>query len=391
VSPNGYILTANHVVDGADEIKVAIGDNKDSKKFTAKVIGTDPPTDVAVLKIEAKDLPAVTLGDSDQLEVGDIVLAIGNPFGLSRTVTMGIVSALGRHGYGVNGPNGYEDFIQTDAAINRGNSGGALVDAEGRLIGINTWIATSSGGSEGIGFAVPINMARNVMERLISGGKVTRGFLGVVLQDIDASLAKSFDLPNQSGALVSDVSPNTPAEKAGIKSGDVIVEFNGKEVADAHSLQLTVSECAPGSQAIIKLIHDGHARTINVMLVERPKDETNDQNESNNSNPDNEKTDMLDGVTVSDLNSQAREQMKIPDEIKGALVTDVDQDSNSAEAGLKQGDVIMEINRQPVGNADDAIKLCNQAKGDRILLRVWHRSDYLSGTRYLTVDNTKHK
>lgn len=389
VSPNGYILTANHVVDGADEIRVVIGDN--DKKFTCKVVGTDRQTDVAVLKIDAKDLPAITLGDSDQLEVGDIVLAIGNPFGLSRTVTMGIVSALGRHGYGINGPNGYEDFIQTDAAINRGNSGGALVDAEGRLIGINTWIASSSGGSEGIGFAVPINMARNVMERLISGGKVTRGFLGVVLQDIDASLAKSFDLPNQSGALVSDVSPNTPAEKAGIKSGDVIVEFNGKEVADAHSLQLTVSECAPGSQAIIKLIHDGHARTINVMLGERPKDEANDQNESNNSNPDNAKTDVLDGVTVSDLNSQAREQMKIPDEIKGALVTDVDQDSNSAEAGLKQGDVIVEINRQPVGNADDAVKLCKQAKGDQILLRVWHRGDYLSGTRYLTVDNMKHK
>ena len=387
VSPNGYILTANHVVDGADEIKVVIGDN--DKKFTCKVVGTDRQTDVAVLKIDAKDLPAITLGDSDQLEVGDIVLAIGNPFGLSRTVTMGIVSALGRHGYGINGPNGYEDFIQTDAAINHGNSGGALVDAEGRLVGINTWIASSSGGSEGIGFAVPINIARYAMERLINGGKVTRAFLGVALQDVDASLAKSFDLPNQSGALVSDVSTNTPAEKAGIKSGDVIVEFNGKEVTDAHSLQLTVSECAPGSPAAIKLIRDGRARTINVTLGERPKDETNDQNESNNSNPDNVKTDALDGVTVSDLNSQTRKEIKIPDEIKGALVTDIDQDSNSAEAGLKQGDVIVEINRQPVGNADDAVKLCKQAKGDQILLKVWHGNGKLSGARYLIVNNAK--
>jgi len=387
VSPNGYILTANHVVDGADEIKVVIGDN--DKKFTCKVVGTDRQTDVAVLKIDAKDLPAITLGDSDQLEVGDVVLAIGNPLGFSRTVTMGIISALGRHGYGINGPGGYEDFIQTDAAINHGNSGGALVDAEGRLIGINTWIATSSGGSEGIGFAVPINIARYAMERLISGGKVTRAFLGVGLQDIDASLAKFFNLPSQNGALVTDVSTNTPAEKAGIKSGDVIVEFNGKEVADRHSLQLTVSECAPGSKAVVKLIRNGRVQTVNVTLGERPKDEASDQNESNNSNPDNAKADALDGVTVSDLNSQSREQMKIPDEIKGALVTDVDQDSNSAEAGLKQGDVIVEINRQPVVNADNAVKLCKQAKGDQILLKVWHYSGGLSGSRYLTVDNTK--
>jgi serine protease Do len=387
VSPDGYILTANHVVEGADEIKVAIGDS--DKKFTAKIIGTDRPTDVAVLKIDAKDLPAITLGDSDQLEVGDIVLAIGNPLGLSRTVTMGIVSALGRHGYGVNGPNGYEDFIQTDAAINHGNSGGALVDGEGRLIGINTWIASSSGGSEGIGFAVPINMARYAMDRLINGGKVTRGFLGVRLQDVDANLAKSFNLPNQSGALVSDVSTNTPAKKAGIKSGDVIVEFNGKEIADANSLQLMVSECAPGTEATVKLIRDGLARTITVTLGERQAESANNQNESNDSNPDNSKADALDGVTVTDLDSQTREQMKIPDEIKGAFVTDVDPDSNSAEAGLKQGDVIVEINRQPVNNASDAVKLCKQAKDDQILLKVWHRSDTLSGTRYLGVDNTK--
>ena len=189
ISPDGYVLTANHVVDGADEIKIAFGDDT-KKEYTAKVIGTDPQTDVAVLKIDAKDLPAVTLGDSDQLEIGDVVLAIGNPFGVGQTVTQGIISALGRHGYGINGPMDYENFIQTDAAINPGNSGGALVDAEGRLIGINTWIASSSGGSEGVGFAVPVNMARRVMERLISGGKITHAYLGITLQDMDADLGE---------------------------------------------------------------------------------------------------------------------------------------------------------------------------------------------------------
>jgi len=390
VSSDGYILTANHVVDGADEIKVAIADGK--KEFTAKVVGTDPPTDVAVLKIDAKDLPAITLGDSDQLEVGDIVLAIGNPFRVGQTVTMGIVSALGRNNFLPGGQiiNQYEDFIQTDAAINPGNSGGALVDAEGRLVGINTAIIpNNNGGNQGIGFAVPINLARHSMERLISGGKVTRGFLGVGLQDVDANLAKSFNLPSQNGALVNDVSSNTPAKKVGIKSGDVIVEFNGKEVVDAHSLRLMVSECAPGTVATIKLIRDGLARAVTITLGERPVESANNQNEPNNSKPDDSKTDALDGVTVTDLNSQMREQIKIPDEIKGALVTDVNPDSNSTEAGLKQGDVIVEINRQPVNNADDAIRLCGQTKGDRILLKVWHRSDNLSAEHYLSVDNTK--
>jgi serine protease Do len=390
VSPDGYILTANHVVDGADEIKVAIADGK--KEFIAKVVGTDPPTDIAVLKIDAKDLPAITLGDSDQLEVGDIVLAIGNPFRIGQTVTMGIVSAMRRNNFLPGGQiiNQYEDFIQTDAAINPGNSGGALVDAEGRLVGINTAIIPNdNGGNQGIGFAVPVNLARHSMERLINGGKVTRGFLGVAPQDVDANLAKSFNLPGQNGALVSDVFPDTPAKKAGIKSGDVIVEFNGKEVADAHSLQLMVSECAPGTEATVKLIRDGLARTITVTLGERPVESANNQNESGNSKPDDSKTDALDGVTVADLSLQTREQLKIPNEIKGALVMEVDPDSNSAEAGLKQGDIIVEINRQPVNNAGDAIKLCGQAKGDQILLKVWHRNGNLSGMHYLGVENTK--
>jgi len=384
ISPDGYILTANHVVEGADEIKVAIDDGK--KEYTAKVIGTDPPTDVAILKIDAKNLAAITLADSDQLEVGDIVLAIGNPFGVGQTVTMGIVSALGRSGLGFNG---YEDFIQTDAAINPGNSGGALVDAEGRLVGINTAIISRSGGNQGIGFAVPINIARHVMERLISGQKVTRGYLGIKPQDITPNLAESFDLPDQSGALVGDVLPGSPAEKAGIKSGDVITEFDGKPISDANSLRLLASQAVPDTKVLLKLLRNGREKTVAVTLGELPVQTMQNGNEENGDNSGNSKMDALDGVTVSDLDQDVRQQLKAPENLQGAVVVDVDENSNSAEAGLQKGDVIVEINRQPVTSADDAVKLCKQAKGDEILLKVWHRAGDTSGTRYLSVDNTK--
>jgi serine protease Do len=385
ISPDGYILTANHVVDGADEIEVAIADKKE---FTARVIGTDPPTDVAVLKIDAKDLPAITLGNSDQLEVGDVVLAIGNPFRVGQTVTMGIVSALGRGNFAFGRINQYEDFIQTDAAINPGNSGGALVDAEGRLVGINTAIIPNdNGGNQGIGFAVPINMARHVMERLIAGGKVTRGNLAILLQDITPRLAKSLDLPDQNGALVSDIFPNTPAEKAGIKSGDVIVGFNGKDITDVHGFQLAVSECVPGSSATVKLLHNGRPETVTVTLTELPGEVAqsgNDQKKPASANP---MIDALAGVRVTDLEPEVRRQLEMPTGARGALVEAVEQSSNSAEAGLQYGDVIMEINRQPVSNSDDAVNLGRQAKGDQILLKIWRRQGNLAGTCYLSVDN----
>ena len=390
ISPDGYILTANHVVNGADEIKVSIADDT-KKEFTARVIGTDPQTDVAVLKIDATGLPAVTLADSDLLEVGDVVLAIGNPFGVGQTVTLGIVSGLSRHGYGVNGRYGYENFIQTDAAINPGNSGGALVDAEGRLVGINTWIATSSGGSQGIGFAVPVNMARRVMERLISGGKVMRGFLGITMQDVDANLAKHFGLPDQDGALVNDVIPGGPAEKAGLKSGDVIVAFNGKPVADSHSLQLNVSENSPGGSATVKLIRNGAAKTFTITLGELPNQIGGNPGGPSEAVAGDSKTDALDGVTVADLDRDARQELKIPGYLQGALVDEVDADSNSAAAGLQKGDLILEINRQPATDAESAIKLCEQAKGDQILVKIWRRSGERGGTHYLSVDNTKKK
>jgi serine protease Do len=388
VSPDGYILTANHVVSGADEIKVAIADDN-KKEYIAKVIGTDPQTDVAVLKIDATGLPAITLADSDQLEIGDIVLAIGNPLGLGQSVTMGIISGLGRH-YGVNGAHGYEDFIQTDAAINKGNSGGALVDSEGRLIGINTWIASLGGGNEGLGFAVPINLARRSMERLISGGKITRGYLGVIyLQDITPDLAKQFNLTGDNGALVGDVLPNTPAEKAGIKSGDVIVGFNGKDIADAHGLQLAVSQSEPGTPATVKLIRDGKEKSVTVALAQLPGQNGAGSDDQTGSDSNNTKTDALDGVTVDNLDQDARQQLKIPDGVQGAIVSDVDQDSNSAEAGLQKNDVIVQINRQPVADAESAINLCTKATGSRILLKIWRRNGDMGGTLYLSVDNTK--
>jgi serine protease Do len=385
ISPDGYILTANHVVDGADEIEVAIADNK--KEFTARVVGTDPPTDVAVLKIDAKDLPAITLGDSDQLEVGDIVLAIGNPFRVGQTVTMGIVSALGRSG--LTGFNQYQNFIQTDAAINPGNSGGALVDTEGRLVGINTAIISDTRGSEGVGFAVPINMARRVMERLIAGGKVTRGDLAILLQDITPRLAKAMDLPDQNGVLVSDVFPNTPAEKAGIKSGDVIVGFNGKDISDVHSFQLAVSECAPGSSATVKLLHNGRPETVTVTLTELPGEEAQNSDEQNRPGSSNPMIDALSGVKVADLEPSVRRQLGVPPGIRGALVSDIEQASNSADAGLQRYDIIMEINRQPVSNSGDAVKLGRQAGGDQILLKIWRRQGDVAGSCYLSVDNTK--
>jgi serine protease Do len=387
VSPNGYILTANHVVADADLIKVGIQGGR--REFTARVIGKDEPSDVAVLKIDAVGLPAITLADSDQLQVGDVVLAIGDPFGVGQTVTTGIISALGRNGLGFGR---YEDFIQTDAAINPGNSGGALVDAEGRLVGINTAIISPNGGdvggSVGIGFAVPVNLARHVMERLIADGRVTRGYLGLSLNDLTPDLADEFNLPGRSGALVDDVMPNTPAQKAGLKSGDVITGVNGKEVADANSLTLTISESSPGSTATLNVMRDGQAKSIDVVLGVLP---SSGQEESPNLLPGkSSNTDSLDGVTVDDLDREIRRELGVPASLQGALVREVTQDSNAAQAGLIRGDVILEINRHPVADADAAVHLSEEARGDHILLKVWHRfpGDF-AHTRFLSVDNTK--
>jgi serine protease Do len=385
ISSDGYVLTANHVIANGQEIKIALTGNK--IEYKARLIGSDPDTDVAVLKIDANNLPAITLGDSSQLEVGDIVLALGNPFNISQpgqtpTVTMGIVSALGRSGLPLDGFNGYENFIQTDAAINPGNSGGALVDAQGRLVGINTAIETSSEGSEGIGFAVPVNLARHVAERLISGGKVTRGYLGVQLEDITPGLAYSFSLKTENGALVGSVESGSPAQKADLKSGDVITEFNGQPINNVNDLLLAVADCSPGAKANLKYLRNGESHPANVTLAERP-------GEIAQNAPQENQTDALDGVTVADIDSDTRSQLQIPDDIQGAIVTDVTPDSHSADAGLQKGDVIIAVDHHSVSDADQVVKLCNGAKGKYILLKVWRKQGDTGGSSYISVDNTK--
>jgi serine protease Do len=385
VTPDGYILTASHVVEGADEIKVGISSNK--TEYAAQVIGTDPQTDIAVLKIDANNLSAITLGDSGQIEVGDVVLAIGNPLGLGQTVTRGIISALGRSVpmEGDNNPlrKRYQDFIQTDAAINHGNSGGALVDAQGRLIGINDAIAA---GSSGIGFAVPINLARTVLEGFIANGRLVRGYLGINPQDVDENLAKSFGLLSASGALVADVGPGTPAEKAGIQPGDVITSVNGREIAGEDNLRATIAQLRPGAAAAVKVIRNGVEKNLDAVIGELPVQAAPIVAKPKPSQPTApRRADALDGVYVQDLDPDFRRQLGAPLNVAGAVVTDVDRNSNSAEAGLRPGDVLMEINRQPVSSAEDAVRLGKSTKSEHVLIKVWR----LTGSRFISVDNTR--
>jgi serine protease Do len=386
ISADGYILSNNHVVDGADELKVSL--NGSDEEFIAKVIGTDPHTDVSVLKIDAKDLPPITMTDSDYLQVGDIVLAVGNPFGVGQTVTMGIVSATGR---GVGGIVDYEDFIQTDAAINMGNSGGALVDAEGRLIGINTAIISPTGGSIGIGFAVPINMARRVMDSIIQNGKVTRGYLGIRLkEEISASMARALKLKERSGAMVDEVMPNSPADKAGVQHDDVVTELNGKKVPDSRQFRLWVSQTPPNTKVTLKVVRDGEEKKLTATLAEL-QPEALAGGPGSSRKPAEKKSDALDGVEVTDLDRATRRQSGIPANIQGALVTSVDPNSKSAEAELKAGDVILEINRRKVRNAQEAIDLSDKLDASKeILLRVWSAGRNSTGmTRSLVVEPEK--
>ena len=403
VSADGYILTANHVVEGADTVRVTLASGE--KQFDARIIGADPPTDIAVLKIEdGKSLPAITLADSDKLEVGDVVLAVGNPFAVGQTVTLGIISALGRGGFGITG---YEDFIQTDAAINPGNSGGALVDAQGRLVGINTAIVSRNGGYQGVGFAVPVNLARFAMDSLIREGKVTRGSLGITPQNLSPSLARSFGLPEDAtGVVVADVKANSPAEKAGLRDGDIIAEMNGRKLANRRSLQLLVAQTPPGTKVNLRVLHTqlDHKPTegtLAVTLGELPSELLTSASGSGSAaggrsaaKPRSQsRYDGLGGVEVAGLDARTRRQLGIPANIRGALVANIEQDSNAAEAGLRLGDVILEIDRHPVANPDAAVELSEKARGDQILLRVWSQpgEGEPGGTHFLPVDNIKHK
>jgi serine protease Do len=386
VTEDGYILTNNHVVEGADKdgVKVAMADGK--TEYTARIVGTDPQTEVAVLKIDAKHLTPITLADSDKVEVGDVVLAVGNPFGVGQSVSMGIVSGLGRS----ERVTDYEDFIQTDTAINPGNSGGPLVDVEGRLVGVNTFIESPSGANAGVGFAISANLARSIMNQLITDGKVVRGYLGVNIQPVTADLAKEFELPEQAGALVGGVQPGTPAAAAGLQEGDVIIELNGKKVTDFNQFRVLVAQTAPKTKISLKVLRNGKEKNLTATLGTLPG-EMSRRGRSDQTEPEEKKFDALDGVEVGDLDSRMRRQNDIPPQVRGAVVTSVESGAAAEEAGLKVGDVILEINRQAVRDADNAVELCKEAKGERLLLRVWSNSGGVGGTHYVVVNNRARK
>jgi serine protease Do len=365
ISADGYILTNNHVVGDADKVLVKL---LDGREFTAKTIGTDPPTDVALIKIDAKNLPVLPLGDSDKVEVGEWVLALGNPFGLSHTLTAGIVSAIGRNHVGISD---YEDFIQTDAAINPGNSGGPLIDLEGKVIGINTAIYSQSGGYMGIGFAIPVNMAKDIYTQLVRQGNVTRGYLGIMIQDLTPEIAKSFGLKDTKGVLVSDVMPGTPAEKAGLKQGDVIIRFNGDQVDTVAPFRNKVALMAPGSKADVTVIRDGRQQNLTVRIEKMAVP----------GQAPSSKTDRPDafGLTVVPLTGDLADRHGFRGE-KGVLVTGVDPGSAAARAGIKAGMLIQEVNRRRVDTVEDFRKAAS-GKGTMLLL-VRDRS----GSRYVALE-----
>ncbi len=364
VSPDGYIITNNHVVEKSDEIKVTL---YDQQNYKGKIIGTDPKTDLAVIKISAKNLPAIKWGDSDTLQVGEFVLAFGNPYSLGHTVTMGIVSALGRANVGVAD---YEDFIQTDAAINPGNSGGPLVNIKGELIGINTAIFSRTGGYQGIGFAVPSNMANSVMTQLINEGKVTRGWLGVTIQNLTPELAKEFVLEKSTGALVTDIFSGSPAEKAGLKRGDVILEVNEKKIRNVESLRNVVAQSKAGSTMHLNILRDGKTMEVSVNITEYPQDLAQAEKvESPEDELNEEKT--LAGLSVADLTRDIAKQLGLSKNDNGVVIVRVESYSTAEDAGLKKGDVIQEVNKRKIRNLNDFNRvLPGIGEGDTILLFI---------------------
>jgi serine protease Do len=361
VSPEGYILTNAHVVDGAKEVTVTLADKREMK---GRVVGSDPRADVAVVKIEGSNFPTLMLGDSDKVEVGDIVLAVGDPFGIGETVTNGIVSAMGRSGLGIEE---VENFIQTDAPINPGNSGGALVDDEGHLIGINTAIVGNSGGSQGIGFAVPINMARHDLDEIISHGKVQRGYLGILPQNLTPSLAKAFGTSQTGGALIGEVTPNSPAAHAGLKQGDIIIQMNGQPVTDANQLRLKIGMLDPNTNATFKVLREGHPQDFAVTLGEFPSKE--EQASVTGENPESGL-----GLSVENLTPDTARQLKLPASTNGVLVDQVKAGSRADEAGLQRGDVIQQVNHKPVTSAQEVSQMVHSSTKDAPVLLLVNRN-----------------
>jgi Do/DeqQ family serine protease len=375
ISPDGYIVTNHHVVDGAEQITVEFTDRR---SFPAKLVGTDQPSDLAVLKIDAKDLPVLSLGDSDKVRTGDIVLAVGNPLGVGQTVTAGIISAKGRRTGLSDGS--FEDFLQTDAPINQGNSGGALVNTAGELVGINSQILSPSGGNIGIGFAIPSNMTRTVTEQLINKGKVRRGQLGVFVQAVTEDIAQSLGLKEAKGVIVGSVQKGSAAEKAGVKQGDVITAFNGNAVGDANELRNLVAATQPGTDATLTVLREGREQQIKVTLGELTANASAGREDASGDGAQSEGGKL--GVEVTPLTPEIASQLRLPADKQGLVVTSVDPSGPAADAGVQQGDLIEQANRQPVKSIED-LRAAIQNAGERPLLLLVTRGD--QGSLFVTV------
>jgi Do/DeqQ family serine protease len=371
VTTDGYILTNNHVVDGSDDIKV---DLTDDRTLTAKLVGSDKASDLALLKVTGSDFKVLPLGNSDNVQVGDVVLAVGNPMGIGQTVTMGIISAKGRS----TGPGdgSYEDFLQTDAPINHGNSGGALVNTKGELVGINSQILSNTDGNIGIGFSIPVNMAKSVMEQLRTKGKVTRAQLGVTVQQVTSDIAQNLGLKHAGGAIVSSVSPGSAAERAGVKQGDVIESFNGQPVKDYNSLRNRVAATVPGTTADLTVVRDGSEKHLSVKL-----DEANPEKSarSRDGEPDSADKTAL-GVSVAPITPEMASRLGTKN-AQGLVVQNVDPDGRAADAGIQAGDVIESVNRQPVKTVED-LRGALQRTADKPVLLLINRQ---GSTIFVTV------
>ena len=378
IDARGYILTNNHVVEDASQINVTMSDGSE---WDAKVIGTDPKTDLAVIKVEPKgpEFPTLPWGTYDKIRVGDVVLALGSPFGLKSSVSLGIISALGRGSVGITE---YEDFIQTDAAINPGNSGGALVNMKGELIGINTAIFSRTGGSEGVGFAIAVSIAKDIAGSLMESGKVTRGWMGVAIQELTPALAQSFQLPedHQGGVLISEVHQDGPSAKAGLQRGDVILKYGGNEVRDVNHLRNIVARTRVGEELEIIVLRDGKETPLSIELGERPSDEILARaGKPGGTPPSMEPPDnVLAGIFVESLSAEKRNQLNLSEQTKGVIVTKIEPGSAAEAAGLQEGDLIQEVSREVINSLDDYQRIASKiAKEELVVLLLNRRGNNL--------------
>ena len=365
ISDEGYILTNNHLVGGATEVLVKC---TDGREFDAEVVGADARSDVAVIKVEGGALPAIALGTSENLRLGETVIAIGYPFGIGQTVTRGIISAQGRS----LGLVDYEDFIQTDAAINPGNSGGALINEKGELIGINTAIASRTGGSHGIGFAIPVDFARSIMDQLITDGRVVRGYVGVYLDEITSDMVEFFELESKEGVLITNVRVESPAEKAKIKRGDVIVGFDGEKISDVNQFRMLAAEAVPGDKIDVVLIREGKKKTIKLEVGERGTETAGSsiEDDAEDISP------LFLGVGLQSLQDEYRDALELPNDVDGVIITDVQRGTPAAEAGLRRGDVIVEVNKKQIENLDDFRDVMNDYNEDRVMVVLYRGGGY---------------